>query len=471
MKNVLKCKIARELLQEKSNISNQQNKSSSWIIDQKEYIKKIIDAIPYPFYVIDLNYVISLANATAKKMKILEGQLCYQATHKSDKPCSGEHGCPLRAVSVSKMSVCVEHVHYELNGKKRFVEVYGAPILNDRGEVVQLIESSIDITERKETEAAVQTIFRSISETIGQDFFNQVTRNLCEWLGADLVLAAKLINKKHVQVLSMISKGQVLDNYKFAYADTPFEHTLKNNYSYYKEGLSKEFPKAKIFQNNKYAGYLGVAILDKQGKPIGVMCAFSSRSFILPQQAKEVMQILAVRASSEIQRKHYEDKLNELSITDDLTGLRNRRGFFMLAEHQLKVAKRSKVTTAIFFIDLDNMKKINDENGHLEGDKALITVAEILKKIFRESDIIARIGGDEFAVFAMNVSKTNAEMLRKRIHATLKACDMKKRSSVKISVSIGISFYNALAKCGLIGTLLTKADRAMYAQKRKLKNL
>lgn len=94
------------------------------------------------------------------------------------------------------------------------------------------------------------------------------------------------------------------------------------------------------------------------------------------------------------QRKQTEAKLRELSLTDELTGLTNRRGFTILAEQQIKLSQRLQQGFAIFFADMDGMKGINDQLGHAVGDQALQEMAKILKESFRASDIVARLGGD-----------------------------------------------------------------------------
>ena len=104
------------------------------------------------------------------------------------------------------------------------------------------------------------------------------------------------------------------------------------------------------------------------------------------------------------ERKRLEEKLQNMSLVDDLTGLYNRRGFFALSQQQLKIAERTKQKALLFFADLDNMKQINDALGHQEGDNALVEVASVLKETFRKSDIIGRLGGDEFAVLAIDAT-------------------------------------------------------------------
>jgi diguanylate cyclase (GGDEF)-like protein len=115
------------------------------------------------------------------------------------------------------------------------------------------------------------------------------------------------------------------------------------------------------------------------------------------------------------ERRRLEELQHALSITDELTGLHNRRGFFTLAQQQMKVSERSGGALLLFFVDLDDLKHINDTFGHLEGDKALIEVSNVLRDTFRESDIIGRIGGDEFAVLAIETSDLTEEALITRL--------------------------------------------------------
>jgi len=92
-------------------------------------------------------------------------------------------------------------------------------------------------------------------------------------------------------------------------------------------------------------------------------------------------------------------KLNNLSQTDELTGLYNRRGFISLTRSSLELAQRMGKSGLLFFIDMDGLKVINDSYGHEEGDIAIKEIANILRSAFRKSDIVARLGGDEFTVF------------------------------------------------------------------------
>lgn len=168
-------------------------------------------------------------------------------------------------------------------------------------------------------------------------------------------------------------------------------------------------------------------------------------------------------------RKHMEEEIMALSMTDQLTGLHNRRGFLTLAEHQLKLSNRSKKGMQLFFADLDGLKWINDKMGHKEGDNALIEVATVLKDAFRSSDIIARMGGDEFAILAIDTSNLNPEILTTRLHKQLEALNNKENRKFRISVSFGCAYYDP-EKPSSIDELIAHADKLMYEQKKKKKS-
>jgi len=162
--------------------------------------------------------------------------------------------------------------------------------------------------------------------------------------------------------------------------------------------------------------------------------------------------------------KQMEEELTVLSLTDELTGLYNRRGFLALAGQQIKIATRLKRIIVLLFIDLDDLKLINDLSGHGEGDKMLVLTAKVLKESFRESDIIARIGGDEFVVLMIRTPDVSAEMITQRLRENINA-NNKKVAPHKLSISIGIAQLDREHPRS-IDELLAEGDRSMYEQKK-----
>jgi diguanylate cyclase (GGDEF)-like protein len=169
-----------------------------------------------------------------------------------------------------------------------------------------------------------------------------------------------------------------------------------------------------------------------------------------------------------IQRKRAEDEIREMSLRDQLTDLYNRRGFITMVEQQLKAANRAKSSMMLVFLDVDGMKWINDTLGHEDGDKALIGTADILKETFRESDIIARMGGDEFAVLAIDMTDLNPEVLSKRLGQNMDDWNANKARPYKVAISWGTAIYNPESPMSL-DQLISSADTLMYEQKKARK--
>lgn len=169
------------------------------------------------------------------------------------------------------------------------------------------------------------------------------------------------------------------------------------------------------------------------------------------------------------QRKRAEYKLTEMAYRDDLTNLPNRRLFFEIAENILHQAKRNKQQCALLFIDIDGFKAVNDSLGHESGDSLLIEIAGRLKASLRASDLLARMGGDEFVVllgelddeiYAARAAESIISMLSTPFELPL--------GTVEVGASIGISYYPRHGAS--IDTLMSAADKAMYKVKKTEKN-
>jgi diguanylate cyclase (GGDEF)-like protein len=157
-------------------------------------------------------------------------------------------------------------------------------------------------------------------------------------------------------------------------------------------------------------------------------------------------------------------ELRYLALTDDLTCLFNRRGFFAAATHQLKLAKRNSQSLLLFFCDVDGLKKINDTFGHHEGDLAIIRSADALEQTFRGSDILSRLGGDEFVVLTSETSNQTQEILLRRLEKNLKKSGAAE-SRYELSLSVGVARFDPKRATSL-GELMVQADKAMYEKKR-----
>jgi diguanylate cyclase (GGDEF)-like protein len=217
--------------------------------------------------------------------------------------------------------------------------------------------------------------------------------------------------------------------------------------------------------------YAGVPLVTPNGFPIGTLCVID----IIPRQLTEKqldgLHRLSRQAIAHMElikevrkRQQAEMEVRLLSLTDELTGLHNRRGFFLLAEQQLKLAHRINVSCWVIFIDLDGLKQINDTLGHDMGDAMLIDAAQLLKQSFRNSDFVGRLGGDEFIVFVSSSFK-DADSIQARLQANIASFNQQHNRDYQLSMSMGIERYAPESNMSL-EQLVTRADELMYAHKR-----
>lgn len=180
---------------------------------------------------------------------------------------------------------------------------------------------------------------------------------------------------------------------------------------------------------------------------------------------KSIRKLEASRDAFEAQSKAFERK----GMEDELTGLLNRRGFVALVTRQFEVTKQKGEQTFLIFLDVDHLKHINDKFGHAMGDEALATTARILNKSFRRSDVIARIGGDEFVVSLSVGSKEDAELGVERLVKNLNEHNQVGENPYTLKLSVGVA-SSRVNEPEALEELLDQADQIMYAKKRKRKD-
>lgn len=218
------------------------------------------------------------------------------------------------------------------------------------------------------------------------------------------------------------------------------------DYTIYGPGLVEHFLTPRLFSELLF--HLAMLLLP-------VFTVYSA--YILNQREKLLAQIGASK-----------DKLQALSLTDELTGLFNRRGLTTLLGQEIKRANRLNMGFSVIYMDLDNLKRINDEYGHKAGDSMLLELTRIIKEVFRDSDIMARIGGDEFVVVPIDGEVDVGEMIR-RLKEVFKERRRTYERPFGLSVSMGTAYYNPLSPAN-VEELLNEADRAMYAMKKAKQN-
>jgi two-component system cell cycle response regulator len=167
-----------------------------------------------------------------------------------------------------------------------------------------------------------------------------------------------------------------------------------------------------------------------------------------------------------MERHRARNDLLRLSTRDELTGLWNRRGFFMSAEPVARVAERAGRPFVVFFADLDGLKAINDAHGHQAGDEAIRDVAWILSHTFRSADILARIGGDEFAILAPDAPPETIEIMLRRVAKWQDERNREPNRSFGVSLSLGGVAWTP-NEPRTLEMMLSEADMAAYTAKRR----
>ncbi len=204
-----------------------------------------------------------------------------------------------------------------------------------------------------------------------------------------------------------------------------------------------------------YAGY-PIRYLD--GTKLGTLCIKDSIPRQFSDEDRLILRDLATIVEHEIQAV-------ELATLDDLTGISNRRGFNMSAEKSLKICKRGSLPVALVFLDLNEFKPINDKFGHAEGDKALQLFASLLDEVGRDSDIVARVGGDEFVILLVDADKKAVDEVMKRFSQKIEHCNKQQQLGYDITFSYGIVLFDP-KKHDSIADLVSEGDEIMYKRKK-----
>lgn len=187
------------------------------------------------------------------------------------------------------------------------------------------------------------------------------------------------------------------------------------------------------------------------------------------QLQREHLQVLADKLyQKNIELESANERLRNLSLTDELTGLNNRRGFTVLATGLLKFARRARHPLCLMYIDMDSLKGLNNKFGHAEGDIALTHFARILTETFRDSDVVARLGGDEFAVLTIDASDSGLVTIQTRLQSNVDSYNLVSVRGYSLSYSLGIIQVD-LDTTLTVEALLAQADKAMYEHKQSKK--
>lgn len=225
-------------------------------------------------------------------------------------------------------------------------------------------------------------------------------------------------------------------------------------------------------------------LLDEQGEPVGVLVWefqntrnghwYQCRDLAVRLSNGRMVRVevatdITERVEMERALKDAVTRAERLACTDDLTGLNNRRAFFTHAEQALKQARRYRTPTALVMFDIDHFKQINDTYGHAAGDEALRALAANISNEVREADVLARLGGEEFAILMPKTTRLEARIMAERLQKTINATEiLHEGQCVQLTASFGLMACEDNSKT--LDLMLSQADHAMYASKRNGRN-
>jgi len=370
------------------------------------------------------------------------------------------------------------------DGKVRDVIISKATYTDAGKNIAGVVGIFIDITERKQAEQRLSEevalknflldLFKKASALTDKDLYDYVLDYVVQITGSAIGFF-HLVSDDQLNVILTVWNTEALRNCTAAYA-THYPLEQAGNWVdcvrlrrpvVYNDFPSSPNRKGLPEGHTPVSRFMSVPVVE--GDKVRIIFGVGNKSAEYHELDAIRIEVVASYLQRIMAQRRAEEEIRTLSITDQLTGLHNRRGFITFADQQLKLSDRTKRVMLLFFTDLDGMKWINDTFGHEEGDRALMDVAAILKETFRSVDIIARMGGDEFAILAIDSTEANSEIFSTRLQERIDAHNQQENRSYCISLSVGCACYNPENSCSL-DELIVRADKLMYEHKRIKEN-
>lgn len=207
--------------------------------------------------------------------------------------------------------------------------------------------------------------------------------------------------------------------------------------------------------------YAGFPLKSLNGSKLGTLCVIDREPREFTQQDMDALADLGYMIEQEINAR-------QLATIDELTKISNRRGFMSLAPHYLNFCKRQNTIATLIFIDMDHFKPINDTYGHAEGDYALSVFTEKMRDTFRQTDLLARMGGDEFVILFPNTEKHTAIDIMQKLEGSLTHHNQYAKRGYDLSFTYGMVQFNPTMDVG-IKALINEGDALMYQNKKQKK--
>jgi len=450
--------------------------------NQMNFISTLLDTIPNPIFYKDVSGKYLGCNRAYEKI-----------TGKSREEIVGKDIYELYPAEIANLYAKKDRELYEhpgsqiydgkfnaADGKVRDVIISKATYTDTSMNVAGVVGIFIDITARKRAEQMLSEeialknflldLFKKASSLTDKDLYDYVLDYVVRITGSTIGFF-HLVSDDQKNVILTAWNNEALKNCTAAY-ETHYPLEQAGNWldcvRLMRPVVYNDFPSSPNRKglpegHTPVSRFMSVPVVE--GDKVRIIFGVGNKSEDYDELDANRIQVVANELQRIMAQRQAEEEIRTLSITDQLTGLHNRRGFITFADQQLKLSDRTKRGMLLFFADLDEMKWINDTFGHEEGDRALMEAAAILKETFRAVDIVARMGGDEFAILAIDSTEVNSEIFSTRLQERIDAHNQQENRRYRLSLSVGCACYDPENPCSL-DELIVRADRLMYENKR-----
>jgi diguanylate cyclase len=321
------------------------------------------------------------------------------------------------------------------------------------------------IHEQQRFQHAVVSVATAVSAENGEAFLHQLTAHMAEALSAEVGFIA-LLDEQDADIahtLTLYVHGQCQDNFAYYLPGVPCHKVMVEQECIVHEGAAIMLPTETNGALSWVNGYVGRRLDDSHGQPMGLIGVMFKKPLDDVDVVRNVLQIFAARAASELERQQDEVRIRQLAFCDSGTQLPNRAAFMRHLERV--VADKHTTELALLLLDLNHFKEINDTAGHDLGDLVLKAVAKRFAASLTEGQYLARLGGDEFVVVCPGVEANRALATAQQLCDSIAQPFIVEQHSFELSVGIGLALYPQHAATPL--ELLKHADIAMYQAKRQ----
>ncbi|MDC8803455.1 EAL domain-containing protein [Halomonas pacifica] len=319
--------------------------------------------------------------------------------------------------------------------------------------------------EQQQIQQAVLTIAGAVSARGGDEWLDQLARQMAKAVGGQLGFVARLDSDTPGQAttLAAVVDGESLTNFSYLLAGTPCGQVLEAGEVVVHDQAAAALPPAVRDSLGWVRGYAGRRLENAEGRAIGLLGVMFAEPLEEATFVTSLLQIFASRVGAELTRQADEANIRRLAYEDAATGLPNRTAFTERLERALKASRGRPL--ALLFLDLNRFKEINDTQGHDVGDRVLAGVAERFAAALGEGEFLARLGGDEFVVMVDPADRVAACAAAERLQRALAAPLRILHQAFEVAVSIGIALYPQHAASAR--ELLKHTDIAMYHAKQR----